>query len=73
MRHGQTGLVKNVGDDSYYTTKHNVFAGNTYNVGCDELYFAWRDPSGCRDSAYVTRRQWQAAGNDRHGCYRSIC
>jgi hypothetical protein len=73
MAHGRTGLVQNVGDSSYYTTKKNVFARNTYYLGCDKQYFAWRDPSGKEDYAYVTRKQWQSAGNDRLGRFRSIC
>lgn len=73
MAHGHTGLVKNVGDDSYYTTKRNVFDRNTYHLGCDAQYFAWRDPSGRRDYVYMTRRQWQAGGNDRNGRFHSTC
>jgi parallel beta-helix repeat protein len=73
MPHGHSGLVKNVGDDSYFTTKQNVFARNTYYLGCDKQYFAWRDPSGNEDYVYMTRKQWQSAGNDRNGHFRSIC
>jgi parallel beta-helix repeat protein len=73
MVHGRTGLVQNVGDNSYFTTKKNVFARNTYYLGCDKQYFAWMDPSGHEDYAYVTRKQWQSGGNDRLGRFHSIC
>ena len=63
MRRGQTGLVENVGDPSYFTGKGNRFTGNSYRLADPGgTFFAWTDRTS-------TRAQWQAAGQDRDGTF----
>jgi parallel beta-helix repeat protein len=73
MDKGHTGLVQNVGDSSFFTQKGNAFDRNVYYLGCGSAYFAWADPRGHNDYAWVTTKQWQAAGNDRHGRFHISC
>jgi parallel beta-helix repeat protein len=61
---GRTGFIQTVGDNSYYTSKRNRFRRNKYLLVCQRRPFAWRDPSGVKDSEYLTPVQWKAAGND---------
>jgi parallel beta-helix repeat protein len=64
---GTTGLIQIVGDNSYYTSKNNRFQRNSYQFGCQQLPFAWKDPNGAMNYRYVTPAQWKAYGNDRTG------
>lgn len=58
---GATGLVQNVGDTSYFTSKGNSFARNTYVVdSASAKRFAW-------NGTYVTGSTWQSLGNDAAG------
>jgi hypothetical protein len=56
-----------VGNNSYYTSKGNHFRHNTYELQCQQTPFAWKDPTGAGDYAYVTPGQWEAFGNDTTG------
>lgn len=58
---GATGLVQNMGDTSYFTSKGNSFTGNTYVVdSASAKRFAW-------NGTYVTGATWQSLGNDAGG------
>jgi parallel beta-helix repeat protein len=62
---GRTGLIQLVGDNSYYTSKNNRFRRNSYQLGCQQRPFAWRNPGGSGDYGYLTPSQWKAVGNDK--------
>jgi hypothetical protein len=60
---GHTGLVQDVGDDSYYTSRGNRFEGNDYRLRSTQARsFAWR--GGVWD-----RAGWQRFGQDRAGTF----
>jgi parallel beta-helix repeat protein len=73
MRVGHTGLVQNVGDTAYYTSRNNRFAGNRYVLGCNPTYFTWQDSTGARAYRDLSARQWVAAGNDTSGSFTKNC
>jgi nitrous oxidase accessory protein NosD len=73
MRVGETGLVQNVGDTSYFTGRQNRFARNRYVLGCNASYFSWLDPTGERAYAHLNAAQWVAAGNDTDGHFTRRC
>lgn len=73
MQVGETGLVQNVGDTSYFTSRRNRFARNRYVLGCRASYFSWLDPTGERAYAHLTEAQWVAAGNDADGHFTRRC
>ena len=73
MRIGHTGLVQNVDDTSYYTSRGIRFLGNTYSLGCNATYFTWRDPTGLYAYADLSAAQWVAAGNDTKGHFTRNC
>lgn len=73
MRVGHTGLVQNVGDTSYYTSKGIRFSGNTYSLGCNPTYFTWRDPTGRYAYTDLSATEWVAAGNDTTGHFTKNC
>jgi parallel beta-helix repeat protein len=41
MTQGWTGLVEDVGDPSYFTSRNNRFERNRYSLGLDAVYFTW--------------------------------
>jgi hypothetical protein len=41
MSHGLTGLVQDVGDTTYFTSRNNRFERNRYHLGPKRRYFAW--------------------------------
>lgn len=60
---GATGLVQNIGDTSYFTSKGNSFTSNHYTL--DSLTakrFAW-------NNTYMDKSGWQAAGQDTTGSF----
>lgn len=60
---GATGLVQNVSDNTYFTSRGNKFTHNTYHL--DTLTakrFAW-------DNTYLDKTGWQAAGQDTTGTF----
>jgi parallel beta-helix repeat protein len=61
---GSTGLVQNVSDNSYFTSKGNRFYDNTYYL--DSLTakrFAW-------NNTYNTASTWKANGQDVNGVFK---
>lgn len=58
---GLTGLVQDIGDTSYFTSKNNHFSVNTYLLHTNTNYFAWNDVS---PSSFTT---WQGYSNDTAG------
>jgi hypothetical protein len=73
MRVGHTGLVQNLGDASYYTSKGIRFFRNKYSLGCNATYFTWRDPTGLYAYTDLSATQWVAAGNDTTGHFTRTC
>jgi hypothetical protein len=60
MLTGATGLVDETGNDAYYTSKGNVFEGNTYRLDdVSDQRFTWTGGWSGRDWA-----EWQGFGND---------
>jgi parallel beta-helix repeat protein len=41
MTEGLTGLVQDVGDTSYFTSRNNRFERNRYHLGAGAAYFTW--------------------------------
>jgi parallel beta-helix repeat protein len=57
---GYTGLVQDIGDTSYFTSRNNRFDRNTYYLGSAAAPFEWMN--GPRTDA-----QWKTYGNDTSG------
>jgi len=65
MSRGLTGLVQNVGDDSYFTSKNNRFVHNTYHLDTlGAVRFAWMNATG-------SRTMWVGYGQDVSGSFLS--
>jgi hypothetical protein len=62
MTTGQTGLVQDVGDRSYFTSRNNRFDRNNYRTGSRGQYFGWLD--GDR-----TDSEWRSFNNDVNGTF----
>ncbi|MFO0882017.1 MAG: right-handed parallel beta-helix repeat-containing protein [Candidatus Saccharimonadales bacterium] len=61
---GATGLVQNVSDNSYFTSKGNRFYDNTYYLDSQTAKrFAW-------NNTYNTAAAWRAAGQDVNGVFK---
>lgn len=61
---GATGLVQNVSDNSYFTSKGNRFYDNTYYLDSQTAKrFAW-------NNTYNTAAAWKAAGQDINGTFK---
>jgi hypothetical protein len=60
MLTGDTGIVQDVGDLSYFASRNNSFENNTYFLGNATKYFNWMN--GLR-----TEQEWVAYGNDDTG------
>lgn len=61
---GATGLVQNVSDNSYFTSKGNRFYDNTYYLDSQTAKrFAW-------NNTYNTVAAWKAAGQDVNGVFK---
>ena len=61
MSAGKTGVAVAYGDTSFFTSRNNRFAANRYSLpALDGRYFAW-------NNTYLTKDQWQAAGQDSAG------
>jgi hypothetical protein len=57
---GGTGLVQDIGDPSYFTSRNNRFERNTYQLGSLAKPFAWQD-------GWQSFQQWQGFGQDQGG------
>ena len=55
-------IVQDIGDTSYFTSRNNRWANNTYFIGGNPWPFAWMN--GIR-----TASQWQSFGNDVTGTF----
>ena len=62
MPRGQTGVGQLVGDDSYFTSRNNRFANNSYTLTGNATPFIWMD--GTR-----TDPQWKGYGEDVSGTF----
>jgi parallel beta-helix repeat protein len=63
---GVTGLVQNVADDSYFTSRNNRFESNTYHVAnLDAKNFHWMNASR-------TKAEWKSYGQDANGSFLGI-
>jgi hypothetical protein len=62
MTTGQTGLVQDVGDRSYFSSRNNRFDRNSYYTGSGGRYFGWLD--GDRTAA-----EWRSFNNDVNGTF----
>jgi parallel beta-helix repeat protein len=62
MQSGRTGLVQNMGDNTFFTSKNNRFAHNTYNLGPNAAYFAWMNQN-------LNETQWKSYGQDTTGTF----
>lgn len=70
MKVGRTGLAQGVGDYSYFETRNNRFAGNTYVVSCSNASpFAWRSPRGQAFDGRLSLAEWRSVGNDVDGSF----
>ncbi len=65
MTVGMTGLVQDVSDTSYFTSRNIHFDSNTYYLGPNLRYFAWMN--GPR-----TTPQWVSYGNDTVGTFLGL-
>ena len=64
MLSGGTGLVDETGNDAYYTSKGNVFEGNTYRLDSPQAFrFVWTG----RWWPPHNWQEWQSFGNDLSG------
>lgn len=60
---GATGLVQNVSNNAYFTSKGNSFTHNTYHLDVlSAKRFAW-------NNTYMDKTSWQAAGQDTTGTF----
>ncbi len=62
MMEGGTGLIQQVDDDSYFTSRNNRFENNTYILGAGSRYFYW-------NNALLTAEEWRAVGQDVTGSF----
>jgi hypothetical protein len=62
MTSGATGLVDETGNDAYYTSRGNVFEGNTYRIDSGARRFRWIG----RWSSH-SWEEWRGFGNDIGG------
>jgi hypothetical protein len=62
MTTGQTGLVQDVGDKSYFSSRNNRFDRNKYTMGSGGRYFGWLD-------ADRTDSEWRSFNNDVNGTF----
>jgi hypothetical protein len=62
---GHTGIVQDVGDRSYFSTRNNRFDRNVYRLGSAAHHFNWLD--GNR-----TDQEWQGYGNDVTGAFEQL-
>lgn len=63
MTAGVTGLVQDVGDPAFFTTRGNRFSGNHYHLdAADAGRFAWQDATQSAD-------EWRRSGNDTNGTF----
>ena len=63
MTQGKSGLAQTVGDNSYFTSRQNRWARNTYRLGGNAQYFAWSGLS-------LTESAWKGAGQDVDGTFQ---
>jgi parallel beta-helix repeat protein len=63
MTEGKTGLAQSVGDNSYFTSRNNRWARNTYTLGRNANYFAWVGGA-------ISEAEWRQAGQDLEGTFR---
>jgi parallel beta-helix repeat protein len=69
---GSTGFAYYGNDVSDPANRNIRFQRNTYYLGCKGRHFVWSDPSRDSRSAYLTRAQWVAAGNDTKGRFLAL-
>jgi parallel beta-helix repeat protein len=62
MRTGKSGMGQDIGDPSYFTTRNNRWARNTYYLGPDGKYFAWQGRT-------LSPAEWRNAGQDVDGSF----
>ena len=55
------GLVQDIGDQSYFTSRNNWFVQNTYKLTLAPDY-AWMD-------SWISAAQWQGYGQDAGGVW----
>ena len=60
MSAGETGLLQNVGNNGYYTSKQNRFVHNTYILHGRSTPFYWQN-------ANRSKTQWTGYGQDKTG------
>jgi parallel beta-helix repeat protein len=63
MTQGKTGLAQKVGDNSYFTSRNNRWARNTYILGRSTAYFTWAGLS-------LSEGGWRQQGQDVDGTFR---
>jgi parallel beta-helix repeat protein len=63
MTQGKSGLAQTVGDDSYYTSRNNRWAHNTYKLGSNSAYFTWIGRG-------MSESEWQRYGQDTDGSFQ---
>jgi parallel beta-helix repeat protein len=59
---GYNGIVQYVNDNSYYTSRNNRFAKNSYTLSGTALYFHWQ-------GSPRTDSQWRGYGEDVNGTF----
>lgn len=62
MNRGSTGLVQDIGDNSYFTSRNNRFTNNTYHLGTNASPFAWMNQ-------WLNESQWRSYGQDVTGTF----
>jgi parallel beta-helix repeat protein len=62
MTQGWTGLVQDVGDSSYFSSRDNRFDRNRYQLGRGATFFTWKD-------AECSEAQWKDYGEDVVGTF----
>jgi hypothetical protein len=62
MTSGSTGLVQDVGDTSYFTSRNNRFERNRYQLGPGATFFAWMN-------ADRSESAWKSYGQDVSGTF----
>ncbi len=55
MNGGNTGLVQDIGDNSYFTSRNNRFVNNNFTVQGDGRNFSWNNTN-------YTLAEWNALG-----------
>ena len=62
MTVGFTGMVQDIGDKSYFTSRNNRFEGNRYRLGSCKAYFVWLDEER-------PETEWKSYAQDVRGTF----